>query len=462
MKVACVIVSALVAAAAAATEPKTRPRMQAISIEADENDLNAGNESKGGDVPKGFCDDVHSVAGYFGAGGDMKYFYWAFESRNDPDNDPLILWLTGGPGCSSQLALLKENGPCHLRDDDHLKTYPNPYGWNKQASIIYIDQPAGVGFSTGSLTDTGEWDTAPQMYRFLEAFFKANPHLQKNKFYLFGESYGGHYVPAMAARIQVNNKAKKDGDVKINLRGVGIGNGLTNPAIQYAQYPEYALKNKYHPVVGKMGYYAMEGAVDGCVNLINKCSAGSKLACPAAMEFCNMAFMVPLKLQGLNQYDVREQCEHPPLCYDFAPVSDFLNDANTRKTLHVQGDEEWQSCNMLVNLHFITDFMRDLSPNVTMLLEDDLDVLIYAGEADYICNWMGNREWTLALPWSGHDGFNAAEVKDWKVNGKVSGTVRKYRNFMFKTIADAGHMVPLDQPEAAQVMLDEFLNGDAQ
>eukprot|EP01134_Creolimax_fragrantissima_P007109 CFRG7109T1 len=459
MKAICAFLGALaVCASATSTQVNRRPMMQAIQAA---NGGDVINPSHGGDIPHGFCDDVHSVAGYFAVGSDKKYFYWAFESRGDPENDPVILWMTGGPGCSSQIALFKENGPCTL-NDDNASTKPNPWSWNKHASMIYIDQPAGVGFSTGPVNDTGEWDAAPEMYNFLEAFFKANAHLQKNKFYIFGESYGGHYVPSLAARVQLNNKAKLKDEVQINLRGIGIGNGMTNPSLQYPQYSEYAFKNKYHHVVNQWGYSAMNLGKSGCVNLINKCSAGSSLSCPAAMEVCNMLFMMPITLQGINQYDVREKCEHPPLCYNFDSVSDFLNSESTKKVLGVESVEKWQSCNMIVNLHFMTDFMRDLSPNVTMLLEDNLDVLIYAGEADYICNWMGNNAWTLALPWHGHDGFNSAEVKDWKVNDKVMGTVRSFDNFKFLTIADAGHMVPMDQPESAQFMLDEFLSGDKQ
>ena len=69
-------------------------------------------------------------------------FYWFFESRSDPANDPLIIWLTGGPGCSSTLALLGENGPCSV-NDDATGTVTNPYSWNSKANILWLDQPVG-------------------------------------------------------------------------------------------------------------------------------------------------------------------------------------------------------------------------------------------------------------------------------------------------------------------------------
>ncbi|GMH53170.1 hypothetical protein TrRE_jg5815 [Triparma retinervis] len=90
------------------------------------------------------------------------------------------------------------------------------------------------------------------------------------------------------------------------------------------------------------------------------------------------------------------------------------------------------------------------------MLEGDVDVLIYAGDVDFICNSLGNKAWTLDLEWEGKEGFNALEDKDWE-NG--SGSVRTYNGLTFLTVFDAGHMVPSDQPEAALTMLDTFTQG---
>ena len=96
------------------------------------------------------------------------YFFWFFESRSKPATDPVILWMTGGPGCSSAIALFKENGPCTIQDD--LTTKKNPFSWNSNASILYIDQPAGTGFSYGedSDFDHNEEEVSRDMYNFLQ------------------------------------------------------------------------------------------------------------------------------------------------------------------------------------------------------------------------------------------------------------------------------------------------------
>eukprot|EP00954_Amorphochlora_amoebiformis_P018458 1326262-Amorphochlora_amoeboformis.AAC.3 len=157
---------------------------------------------------------------------DLHYFFWHFESRDNPLTDPVILWMTGGPGCSSSLAQFHENGPCKV-NKDHKTTRVNPYSWNSNASMIFIDQPAGVGFSYGDAgeTDQSEQRVAEDMYFFLREFFNTHPHLSGLPLYIFGESYGGHYAPATAYHLSTM------GDM--NLAGVSVGNGLTQPGVQY-------------------------------------------------------------------------------------------------------------------------------------------------------------------------------------------------------------------------------------
>ena len=90
--------------------------------------------------PTGLCDSVKSEAGYFKIEGskNKNYFYWFFEARNNPETAPTILWMTGGPGCSSGIALFKENGPCMIDPAHQDQTKPNPFSWNTNANIMAI------------------------------------------------------------------------------------------------------------------------------------------------------------------------------------------------------------------------------------------------------------------------------------------------------------------------------------
>lgn len=125
-------------------------------------------------------------------------FYWFFESRNDPDNAPLIIWMNGGPGASSTLGLFNELGPCRLLPGVD-RAEPNPWSWNNNASLLFLDQPAGAGLShlaDGLPLASREEDTAEDFQQFLNIFFTdvfpAKKHLP---IHVATESYGGHYGP---------------------------------------------------------------------------------------------------------------------------------------------------------------------------------------------------------------------------------------------------------------------------
>merc|ERR1712071_314577 len=152
------------------------------------------------------CDPtVNQTSGYIKASSQSDYFFWLFESQGEPSTDPLIMWLSGGPGCSSQLALFAENGPCTVNENG-TDTITNPYSWHKKANVMWVDQPAGSGFSTGAGSVRDEAGVAENMQTFLQGFFTQFPKYQKHDFFIFGESYAGHYIPAISHNIWQNNK----------------------------------------------------------------------------------------------------------------------------------------------------------------------------------------------------------------------------------------------------------------
>lgn len=123
-------------------------------------------------------------------------FYWLVEAQTAPHTAPLVLWMNGGPGCSSLFGFLTEHGPYRVNDDGKTLS-ANAYSWNRAANMLYLEAPAGVGFSyalDGNYT-TGDDDVAANNYRFLLGFFEQYPEYQGRPFYIAGESYAGHYVP---------------------------------------------------------------------------------------------------------------------------------------------------------------------------------------------------------------------------------------------------------------------------
>jgi len=97
---------------------------------------------------------------------------------------------------------------------------------------------------------------------------------------------------------------------------------------------------------------------------------------------------------------------------------------------------------------------------VASLLERGIRVLIYVGENDWICNWVGNENWVMQLDWSGAKAFREGKKGEWSVDGKEVGQLRTSGGLTFATIRGAGHMVPYDKPKEALSMVQTWMRGD--
>lgn len=385
-----------------------------------------------------------------------------FESRNDPENDPVVLWLNGGPGCSSLTGLFLELGPSSITKKLELKG--NPASWNNNASVIFLDQPVNVGYSYSSNPVSNTVAAGKDIYALLTLFFHQFPEYQKQDFHIAGESYAGHYIPVFTTEIL------KHEDRNINLKSVLIGNGLTDAYTQYAYYRPMACGEGGHEtVLSQSECDGMDSALPRCQSLINSCySSGSAWSCVPATIYCNNAMMGPYQKTGLNVYDIRSKCEDSDnLCYSaMGWISEFLNQQDVRDALGAEVDS-YDSCNFDINRNFMFagDWMQPYHQLVPKILEE-LPVLIYAGDVDFICNWLGNEAWTNELEWSGHKDFAKAELEDLTLasdsskKDKAYGKVKTSGNLTFMRIFQAGHMVPMDQPEASIDFVNRWLGGE--
>jgi len=129
------------------------------------------------------------------------------ESQQDPTNDPLVIWFNGGPGCSSMLAFMQENGPYSINDDGETFT-KSEYSWNREANVLYIEQPAGVGYSIcGDKTECkfDDNNVAEDNLVAVLGWFEKYPEYKGHDLYISGESYGGIYVPYLVNQIHHYN-----------------------------------------------------------------------------------------------------------------------------------------------------------------------------------------------------------------------------------------------------------------
>ncbi|KAF2741555.1 carboxypeptidase S1 [Polyplosphaeria fusca] len=239
----------------------------------------------------GICETtpgVNSYSGYVDLAPNVHVFYWFFESRRSPAEDPFTLWLNGGPGSDSLIGLFEENGPCMI--DENLTAVYNPYSWNNISNMLYISQPVGTGFSyqktgVGSFNGwsedfhynstewpaTGRWPlldpintgtidltdlAAVATWHVLQALLATIPTFDAKlgassvakQFNLFTESYGGHYGPAFFTYFYNQNLKIQNGSMpgyQLDFNSLGIINGIIDESVQAESYPEFAVNNTY-------------------------------------------------------------------------------------------------------------------------------------------------------------------------------------------------------------------------
>lgn len=160
-------------------------------------------------------------------------FYWLIRSQHSPSTDPLVLWLNGGPGCSSEIGLFYEVGPWRFKGGgqdgeggNEVTLEKNPFSWSNIANMLFVDNPLGAGFSTGNELYSDSLDELAFLLEiFLTRFLDQNPDFNGRKFHIVGESWAGKYVPALAHRLLFNSQKP----VKLDLKGIAIGNGIVDP-----------------------------------------------------------------------------------------------------------------------------------------------------------------------------------------------------------------------------------------
>ncbi|XLS48206.1 hypothetical protein HN51_022564 [Arachis hypogaea] len=187
----------------------------------------------------------HLETGYVGLGDtddDLQVFYYFIKSENDPKNDPLMLWLTGGPGCSSFSGLVYQIGPIKFKIEEYNGSLPNlvlrPQSWTKVSSIIFADLPIGTGFSYAKnvTAHRSHSKLINHTHLFIRKWLLEHPEFLSNKFYMGADSYSG--IPAPGVVQEILNGNDQGLQPWINLQGYLLGNPITtgkesNDKMQY-------------------------------------------------------------------------------------------------------------------------------------------------------------------------------------------------------------------------------------
>jgi len=421
---------------------------------ADSHKTQKISDLPGGAGFKGLKQDVTSHSGYITVNPkvDANLFYWCFESQNNPATDPFIVWLTGGPGCSSILALTFENGPFTVNGTNtSINLVPNAHGWNNKATVCWVDQPAGTGYSFTKIDYIhNEAGVQTEMWTFFNAFFKFYPQYQGLDFFLSGESYGGHYVPAISAYIV---SQQSSGSKVVNFKGASIGNGWVAPIIQFGAYAPFALANN---LITSYVDQQMNSTYQQCYQSLESGKYGTGVfdTCESIMNYVLQAN------PGLNYYNIHTEC-NGPLCYNFDLITFYLNENSTKTSLGVPQSITWQACDSAGNPFIPYDELKSFAIDVPATLAGGVQVLVYSGMYDLICNYYGGNAWTSQLQWPGQSGFNSQQMANWKVGSVTAGSFKSYSNLTWLEVEAAGHMVPHDQPANALAMINTFISGQS-
>jgi len=235
----------------------------------------------------------------------------------------------------------------------------------------------------------------------------------------------------------------------IPIKGIAVGNGLIDPLLTTQSYPAFAYG---HGLISASCLAQANALFPQCAQDIQNQNYQQ------AFIDRNNVFGQVLQCAGnINYYDVRKQCNPPPLCYDMSPIGDYLNQKSVREHLGV-GSTSWQTCSGVVYQYMQNDFEVSYRSDIPYLMSNNVRVTIYEGVEDLICNFYGQSAALATMNWFGQNGFNNAANRTWTVNGKQAGNVRQYANLTYVTVLNAGHMVPHDQPANALDLLNRFLS----
>jgi len=261
----------------------------------------------------------------------------------------------------------------------------------------------------------------------------------------------------------------------INLASVMLGNGLTDPYLQMASVPDYACGGPYPIYDDPEGpeCMALRAKVPTCQRLIKSCyQFKSKLTCVPAIFYCNsQIFGSVMQNTGLNPYDVRTPCnkeENGDLCYSqMGWIDTYLNQPSVKAELGVNPERKFATCNMAVNQAFtLSGDWTNSALLLTELVNDGVRLLVYVGNADLLCNYMGNELWLGEFDTQFLEEFKQSKSVPWFAWGssRIAGEVRsaggggsRAGNVTFVNIYEAGHMAPFNQPEASLDLITRWV-----
>ncbi|CAH2054534.1 unnamed protein product [Thlaspi arvense] len=354
-------------------------------------------------------------------------FYWLVESPStrDPKSRPLVLWLNGGPGCSSvAYGAAEEIGPFRVGSDG--KTlHPKLYAWNKLANLLFLESPAGVGFSYTNTT---------------------------SDLYTTGDQRTGHFVPQLSKLVYERNKGFKS--PAINLKGFMVGNAVTDD---------------YHDYIGTFEYWWNHGLISDSTYHQLKTACYSVSSQHPSLQCMEALRNAELEQGNIDPYSIfTKPCNNtvqlksflrPWMSRAYDPCTEryanvYFNRVEVQKALHANVTRlpyPWKSCSDIVGSYW-TDSPVSMLPIYRELIAAGLKIWVFSGDTDAVVPVTATRYSVDALKLA-----TITNWYPWYDHGKVGGWSQVYKGLTLVTVAGAGHEVPLHRPRQAFILFRSFL-----
>ncbi|XP_028767747.1 serine carboxypeptidase-like 12 isoform X1 [Neltuma alba] len=427
--------------------------------------------------------------GYIGVGemDEIQLFYYFFKSERKPNEDPLVLWLPTGPGCSALSSILYENGPIRFNyKNSSIQDKPvlelNIYSWTKVANVIFLDAPVGSGFSYSTVSsgyNTSDTKTVSNIHEFIRKWLLMHPEHVENQLVIGGESYSGIIAPAVVQKILDGNAAKEH--PWLNIQTLVVGNPFTdvyydiNSRVKFAdrvalisddlyEQAKFHCHGEYvHPNRSNTACAAVLEMIHRCLEdlnaamiLENKCAAFSPRPKNIQWDLGSLGLNLTDSLfSEANPITYTGYCRK----YNYLFASLWANDLAVQEALNVRNGtiEHWERCNN--SIAYTHDIKSSLHYYKNFLSAKPLRVLVYSGDHDLIIPYVGTEEWIASLNMTISTGNH--EWRPWYVDGQVAGYTEIYTKKEFRityaTVKGAGHTAPEYKPKQCYNMIERYL-----
>uniref|UniRef100_A0A1A9V2F1 Carboxypeptidase n=1 Tax=Glossina austeni TaxID=7395 RepID=A0A1A9V2F1_GLOAU len=405
--------------------------------------------------------DIISYSGYLTVKSEYNsnMFFWYFPSEINTTSAPVLLSLEGGPGLSSVMSVLAETGPYALNVKGQLRK--REHRWCKTHHVIYLDNPVGSGFS---FTDHEEGyarnmeDVADNLHEALQQLFELFEWNTENvEFFIYGESYAGKYIPALAYRIYKTLDSPNT-RIKIPLNGIIIGNGLIDPLHQL-QYGDFLFHLGLIDDNGLKEFYKYEKNAEQYIKENELEKAWKEI--DTLLYGVDVETTVFENLTGyLHTYNyLHIHRDNEP----FLVIVNFAMRPQLHQALHVGSrtfaHNIFRGENKVYNM-LKPDFMQSVTPWLEELLNNNYSVCICSGQMDILLGYGVTRRLVKNLKFQSSEKFRSAERHLWYGNQRkdVKAYYKQAGRLMEVMVRNAGHRLIRDQPEFMYNFLKKFNN----